>query len=541
MIKRYFFCVLSTLVVLGLAACSDDQKTPVELGNEQQILHMGNGDEPSDVDPHTTTGIPERNIQVALFEGLVGKDPETLDIVPAAAESWEVSEDGLTYRFQLRENARWSNGDPLTAEDFVWSWRRALLPALGNQYAYSLYSVRNAEAFNRGELDDFSEVGVSALGERELKVELTRPVPYFLELLDHHSMYPVHRATIEAHGREDQRGSRWSRPENFVGNGPFVLKRWVPNQVVVVARNPGYWDAESVHLNEIHFHPVQQPSTEERMYRAGQLHITNTLPEELIPRYRGQDHPALRSFPFYATYYYEFNTQKPPLDDVRVRQALAYSLNREQITDQLLQGGQTPAFHMTPPGAAGYEAEARVPYDPGRARALLAEAGYPGGQNFPSLTLLYNTMESHQRIAVVIQQMWKRELGIDINLRNQDWRVFLASKRSGEHDIARAGWVGDYYDPNTFLDLFVADGGNNDTGWSHARYDELIARAANADDEQQRLNYFQEAEAILMEEVPIIPIYFYYRNHLVAPSVQGWHSNAMDHYSYKGVRLEAQP
>lgn len=538
--KKLLSGLLVALVTAAfLSGCSGERQTAVQTGIAQQILHLGNGDEPSDIDPHVTTGMPEAHLQYALFEGLVTKNGKTLEPEPAVAESWTVSEDGKVYTFNIRQNARWSNGDEITAEDFVWSWQRALLPALGNQYAYSLNVIRNAEQFNRGEITDFSEVGVKALDKYRLQVELNHPVPYFLELLDHHSMYPVHRATIEKFGAADQRGTRWTRPENFIGNGGFVIKEWHTNKVFSVKKNPLYWDAENIHLNEIHFYPIQQSTTEERMYRAGQLHISKTVPSAKLEQYRKDNDPALRSFPFMATYYYLLNTTKPPLNDVRVRQALAYAIDREQITSKVTKGGQVPAYHFTPPFENGYRARSDITYDIEKAKQLLAEAGYPNGEGFPTITISYNTMEDHQKIAVVIQQMWKRALNINVNLRNQDWKVYLSTLRTMDYDIGRSGWVADYYDPNTFLDLFVTDGGNNKTGWSNSRYDELIALAANTVDEQQRLEYFQEAEALLVDEVPIIPLYNYSTNNLVHPAVKNWHNNRMDYYSYKHVYLEA--
>lgn len=532
---------LMALAAALLAGCSQEQGTPVERGNTEQVLHLGNGDEPADLDPHITTGMPERRLQLALFEPLVNKDMENLEIVPGVAESWDVSEDGQTYTFHLRDDARWSNGDPVTAEDFVWSWKRALLPALGNQYAYSLHVLENAEAFNRGEIEDFSEVGVEALDEHTLRVQLHSPVPYFLELLEHHSWYPVHRETVLAHGDIDTRGSAWTRPGNFVGNGPFRLSEWDPNRVVVVEKDPGYWDADTVRLQEIHFHPVQQPTAEERLFRAGQLHITQELPTDRIPHYREQAHPALRSFSIYATYYYEFNTDVEPLDDPRVRKALALAIDREKIVEEVLQGGQEPAYHYTPPGGPeGYEPQPQLSHNVERARGLLAEAGFADGEGFPRLTVLYNTMESHQRLAVVLQQMWKNNLNIDIRLRNQDWRVFLDSTRNGDFEIARAGWVADYHDPNTFLDMYVTDGGNNDTNWSNPAYDEAIEAASREQDGNRRAELLGHAETILLDEVPIAPIYFYARNRLVAPSVRNWHNNVMDHIMYKHVYLEPE-
>ncbi|WP_341938096.1 peptide ABC transporter substrate-binding protein [Marinimicrobium sp. C2-29] len=534
---------LLTALVLSLAliGCSNgdnDGETPVERGNREQILHMGNGDEPSDVDPHTTTGIPEYFIQKALFEGLVSKHPETLEVVPGVAERWDVSEDNRVFTFHLREDARWSNGDPVTAEDFVWSWERALMPALGNQYAYSLFVVENAEAYHRGEIEDFSEVGVKALDERTLEVTLANPTSYFLQLLDHHSMFPVHRDTVLAHGDMDERGTRWTRPENFVGNGAFTIEEWSPGRVFVVAKTDQYWDADQVELQEIHFHPIQQVTTEERMFRSGQLHVTNTMPTSKISVYREADHPALRLNPYLGTYFYLINTEREPYDDVRVRQALAYSIDRESIVENITQAGERPAYALTPPGTLGYTPEAQVPYDPELARELLAEAGYPGGEGMPKVEILYNTMEDHKKIALAIQQMWRRELNVDVTLRNQEWKVYLNSKRISDFDLARLGWIGDYVDPSTFLDLFITDGGNNNTGWGNEQYDELLRKAARSASREERYDYFQQAESILMEEVPLIPLYNYTTKRLVSPSVKGWYDNIMDYHPYKYLSLE---
>lgn len=534
---RYGWVLAVTLVLVS--GCSGERKTTVEIGNEQQLLHVNIGGEPADLDPHITVGVPENQIMRALFEGLTNKDPETLAIVPGVAESWHVSEDGLVYTFTLRPTARWSNGDEITAEDFAWSWQRALLPTLGNQYAYSYFAIKNAEQFNKGEIADFAQVGVRVLDKHTLQVELNNPTPYFLEQLAFKSMYPVHRATIEKFGSMDQRGTQWTRPGNFVGNGGFLLKSWAPNQVLVAQKNPMYWDAQRVRLNEIHFYPIQQAATDERMYRAGQLHIVNTLPPEKEAAYREAQDPAFRSFPVFSTYFYRLNTTRPPLNDVRVRKALAAAINRTLLTENVLRGGQLPAYTLTPPNSAGaYVPEAKISEDVGLARQWLAEAGYPDGKGFPTLTVIYNTLEQHQTIAVVIQQMWKEALNIDVNIRNEDWKVFLSSVRLKNFDIARAGWGGDYNDPNSFLDIHVTDGGNNGTGWSNPRYDELIKLAAVAKTQKERFAYFQEAEAILVDEMPVIPLYTNVRNRLVHPSVKNWYNNILDDYYFNDVYLE---
>ncbi len=526
-------------LALTLTSCSLDWETNVEAGNRDQILHYGNGDEPQEIDPHLTTGIPEFNIQKALFEGIVDKHPSNLSIQPGVAESWEISEDQLIYTFFFRENARWSNGDPVTAHDFVYSWERALRPELGSLYSYMFTYIKNADSFFRAEIDDFSEVGVKALDDRTLQIELNAPTPFFLQLLDHHSYYPVHPPTIEKFGGMIKRGSQWSRPGNFVGNGSFVLKEWKLNRILTVEKSPTYWDADKVRLKEIHFYPISNRSTEERMFRAGQLHITNRVPNEKIALYRETDPGSLNITPYLGTYFYRFNTRVKPLDDVRIRRALSMSINRPQIVENVTKGGQLPAYNLTPPNTNGFTAEARVEYDVETAKTLLAEAGYPDGEGFPKLEIIYNTDESHRMVAIAIQQMWKKALNIDITLANQDWQVYLDSETRGNYQISRAAWIGDYLDPNNFIDMFLTDGGNNRTGWGNAEYDRLVAAAAVAVTKEERFRFFQENERILLRESPITPIYTYTRVFLIKSSVKGWDENILDQHPYKYVYLQA--
>ncbi len=538
-LKILWLSLLLASVTALLTACGNGENN-VTTGNRDGIMHWGNGTDPQELDPHIVTGVPEHHILTALLEGLVLKDPATLEPIPGVAKRWEISEDGRTYTFYLRENARWSNGDPVTAEDFVWSWWRALQPALGNQYAYMYFPIKNAEAYLKREIDDFDQVGVKAVDDFTLQVELNNPTPYFLQLLDHYSMFPVHRATIEKFGKPDQRGSLWTRPGNFVGNGPFQLKEWKLNKLVAVERNPHYWDASTVKLNQIHFHPTENVTTEERMFRAGQLHHTASIPIDKVAVYQRNNPALLHAEPYLGNYFYRFNINKPHLSDKRVRRALAMAIDRQQIVDHVTKGGEVPADTFTPPNTLGYSALPGFEFNPEKARQLMAEAGYPNGEGFPVTELLYNTSEGHRKIAVAIQQMWYKYLGVNITLNNQDWKVYLNSVDSGDYSIARAGWIGDYVDPNTFLDMWVTDGGNNRTGWSNPRYDELVLKLApRAQDRDSRYALLREAEAILLDEMPVIPIYIYTSKSLVHPSVRGLQPNILDYTLYKNVWLDA--
>ncbi|WP_084128160.1 peptide ABC transporter substrate-binding protein [Cellvibrio mixtus] len=532
-IRWLMICVMAAGLLSG---CGKSQKL-VDIGNEQQILHIANGDEISDLDPQVTTGMPESRVQAALFEGLVARDPKTLKVVPGVAERWDISEDGTKYRFYIRENAKWSNGDDLTANDFVQSWRRSFLPALGNQYATSLYVVKNGQAFHEGKIG-FEDVGVKAFDKKILDVELIAPTPYFLQLLAHHSAFALHIPTIEKFGAIDERGTKWTRPENFVGNGPFIPVEWIPTKYIAVKRNPYYWDAANVKLNEIRFYPIPKYTVEERMFRAGQLHITYYLPRDKLEYYKAKNDGVLRSFQNFATYFYRFNTTIKPLNDLRVRKALAYSVNRHQIVEYVTKFGQKPAYALTAPDPNSYVPEAKMPYDPDLARKLLAEAGFPEGKGFPTLTIAFNTNDEHRNVAMAIQQMWKKELGIEVSLENVEWKVFLDRERQMDYEIDRASWVGDYLDPFTFLEMFTTGNGNNKTGFASTEYDSLIRASALEADPEQRMFYFQKADKILVDEVPILPLYTYHWNRLVSKSVKNWYDNPMDYYSFKQIYLE---
>lgn len=526
------------LVFISLIGCSGGENN-VTTGNRDGILHWGNGTDPQELDPHIITGIPEHHILTALLEGLVAKDPATLEPIPAVAKSCNISSDGKTYTFQLRHNAVWSNGDPVTSHDFAWSWWRALQPALGNQYAYMLFPIKNSEAYAKGEIDDFSKVGVKVIDDYTLEVELNNATPYFLQLLDHYSMFPVHRPTIEKFGKPDERGSLWTRPGNFVGNGPFTLKEWKLFKRVDVVKNPQYWDADKVKLNGIRFHPIENVTTEERMFRSGQLHHTASIPIDKVATYKKDKPHLLHTYPYLGNYFYRINTTLPHLKDKRVRQALAMSINSKQLTEQVTKGGEVPAYTFTPPDTLGYTAKSAFEFNPEKAKQLLADAGFPNGEGFPVTELLYNTSEGHRKIAVAIQQMWNQYLGVNIILNNQDWKVYLDSVNNGDYTIARAGWIGDYVDPNTFLDMWVKDGGNNRTGWSNPRYDELILKLApKTADRNLRYQLMAEAEAILLEDMPIIPIYIYNSKSLVHPSLKGLQPNILNYVLYKNLSLD---
>ncbi len=530
--------VLAPLFISFVFLGCGKRETQVESGIRDGILHVGNGTEPQDIDPQTVTGVPEHNIITAVLEGLVSEDPVDLHPVPGVAERWEISDDRRVYTFYFRDNAKWSNGDPVTATDFVLSYKRILTPTLASEYANMLHYVVNAREFNTGELTDFSRVGFKALDERTLEITLVDPTPFFLNLINHYSWYPVHIPTVEKFGGLDRKGTRWTLPENFVGNGPFNLKDWRMSQMIIVEKSDTYWDRENVSLNQVRYYPIESQDTEERMFRTGQLHYTNSIPLSKIDVYKAENPDLIHIDPYLGTYFLRVNVTVAPFDDGRVRRALALAINRESIVTNVTKGGQIPAYNFTPPGTAGYTARARLAGDLETAKQLLSDAGYPEGEGFPRMELLYNTSESHRVLAEALQQMWKKRLGIDVSLVNQEWKVYLDSQDTLDYQVCRGGWIGDFVDPHTFLELFVTDGGNNDTGWSNPRYDELLGQALKAPDDVARFEIYQEMEAILMEELPVIPIYFYTRVNLRRPSVKGFYPTILDHHPYQDIFLE---
>jgi oligopeptide transport system substrate-binding protein len=521
-----------------------------------------NGTEPRTLDPGLMTGEPESRIANELFEGLTRREARSLQPAPGVAERWEVSEDSRVYTFHLRADARWSDGSPVTAHDFAYAWRRLVDPATGSEYAYLLHGLRGARAFHAGDPEARRrfgvDVGVIARGDLTLVVELEAPIAWFLELTSHFSAYPVPRRVVEAHPRD------WFLPGRIVSNGPFVLAGWRVGDRIRLARNPHYWGRDAVALATVDALPVESPTTALNLFLRGDVDwVPRLYPDELVDVLRERD--DFYHGPGLSVYYFRLNTRRPPLDDPRVRQAIGLAIDRREITDLVLRLGQIPATAIVPPGMPGYRSPGSgMGFDVARARALLAEAGHAGGRGIRPIGILYNTHETHKKIAEVIADQLRRNLGIDVSAYNQEWQSYLASMRAGDYDIGRAGWIGDYLDPNTFLDIWITDGGNNQTGWGDPAYDALIAAAADpaaasrdpdrllalaveradaaaafaaaAEADAQggaargealaklRLELLRQAEAILIQRgFPVVPIYFYVVSGLVSPDVTGFY------------------
>jgi oligopeptide transport system substrate-binding protein len=530
------FCVLSCLFVASQPGCKK-RETDVERGIREQVLHRGLSADLASFDPHLISGLPEINVASALFEGLVGEHPETGAPVPAVAERWETSADGLVWTFHLRANARWSNGEPVTAHDFVASIRRVLTKSLTADNAAMLFVLANAEAWYQGGVNDFAQVGAQAPDDRTLRLTLAHPAPYLPSLLTHPIWYPVHLPTLEKNGGSTIRDTRWTEPATMLGNGPFVLKVNRRSEVIIADKSPTYWDAASVRLNSIHFHPAADVDGEERAFRAGQLHITEALPVAKVESYRRDQPGMLRISPFLDTYFYRLNTTRPGLDNPLVRRALSLAIDRRVITEKITRGGQQPAAAFTPPGTGGYTPPTVLRADLVEAKHLLAEAGYPEGRGLPPLEIMINTSGNHRVIAEAVQQMW-RQLGVQVAVNNMEMASLFAKRRALDYSVMRAEWVADFADPKSFLDVFRGGSNNNHTGWSSLAYDAALHAADRTADPAARHALLKQAETVLLDELPIIPIYHFTTVRLVHPAVRGWHPLPLDRHPYKHVWLE---
>lgn len=652
MVRKYF-PLLILLALLGAVVWA------VSMGTLPRAdFVFNNGAEIKTMDPAQATGSPEGRVINALFEGLLRSmpagEPDELGRIPmkpvarGMADRFTVTADGTVYRFHIREDARWTNGDPVTATDFAWSWMRFLHPETASEYNYQLFYVRGAEKFNTVQLAvgdkveveladrktpelfprgtirrgilrdlilpaadtadrdnqeveaaddveaisgkaifivefqnessstaatetiayavsadgslagidelkqtytgnfplsdiqpckhvlyDFNEVGIRVLSPQELEVTLNSATAFFPELVAFYPLHPVHRGCVEQYGAR-----RFTKAEHIVSNGPFRLIERRIRDRIRLTKNEQYWNAAEVELESIDVMSIQSETTSLNMYLTGQLDWDTTPPNTMIPILKKRD--DFVSTPFLASYFYRVNTEKPPLNNPLVRRALNLAIDKRSIVDNVVKGGQSPASSFVPPGMNGYEGYRGSGHNVKLARQLLAEAGYPNGKGLPQIEILYNTADSHRDIAEVIQQDWKKNLGINVVLRNLEWGSFLDSLRTGDYMVARSGWIGDYPDPNTFLDMFVTGGPNNQTNWGNAIYDNNIKLAKSEPDPAVRMQLFVEAETILMEEQAIMPIYFYVSKNMVQPRIEGFHANLQDIHPLHLIKIRRE-
>ncbi len=606
--------ILAVLLLAGSVALDRARLPPADFtfGNETEVQSL---------DPAVVTGQPEGRIIWAVFECLCNRNPEDQSAEPGVAESWEVSKDGRTYTWRLRKDARWSNGESVTAHDFSYSFRRFLDPTTVALYAQAMWYVVGAERYNQGAVGlrvgdpvevelmerpegarpfargkvlkgtlrgfdrdpaaadvevpdedfakrhglvvevggkerrfrqegstmpsdryelckqvllDFSEVGIRVEDDYTLVTELKEPTPYWPELMSFYPMAPVNQSCVEEFG-----WPAWTYPENIVSNGPYQVEFRRLRDRIRLRKSDTYWNRDAVRLDVVDALCVDSPTTAFNMYETGQLDWLTKAPP-LIARELAKQEPPRDDFcpgTQLATYFYAFNLTRKPFNDVRVRKALALAIDRQQIVDTA-GSGEAPARSITPPGMAGYEPPLCAARDVESARALLAEAGYPSGSGFPRIEILYNTEESHRTIAELVRKQWQEGLGIEVRTRNQEWGTFLNSTHQLQFDVCRRAWIGDYIDPNTFLDMWVTGGGNNETGYSNPDYDKLIGEAGKETDAQKRLDLLLKAERILMDELPIVPIYYYNSRNLVRPYVRGFYNNLQDSHPLQKLWID---
>ncbi|NIF60581.1 oligopeptide ABC transporter substrate-binding protein OppA [Enterobacter sp. Ap-916] len=521
-----------SLVALGLlsaisSAWAADVPPGTELAAKQELVR-NNGSEPASLDPHKVESDVESNIIGDFFDGLIRVKNDG-SIEPHLAEKWD-NQDNKVWTFHLRPGIKWSNGEPITAQDVVWSWKRLVDPKTGSPYATypGTMHIENANDIAEGK-KPVDSLGVKALDANTVQVTLDQPTSAFLLMLGHTSMVPVSEAAVEKFG------DKWTQPANFVSSGPYKLSQWVVNEKVVGERNKQYWDDAHTVINKVTYLPVTSGTADINRYKAGEIDITYTVPETLFASLKKAIPDQVHITPYLSTYYYEFNTTKAPFNDPRVRLALNLALDKDIIAGKVLGQGQKPAWLVSQPKIGGitlkpaeygsWSHDKRV----AEAKKLLAEAGF--NESHPlQFNLLYNTSESHQRIAIAASSMWKKNIGVEAKLQNQEWKTMLDTKRTGNYDLVRYGWIADYDDAATYLNNFRTGDSQNSSKYSNPAYDEIIAKASQATTQEERAKYYQQAEDILAKDVPTIPVYHYVKVQLVKPYVGGYAPSTLGKY-----------
>ncbi len=523
------------VAAISLTGCS-----PTEPPADLTII---NGVEPQSLDPAIITGQADGRVVQGLFEGLTRLNAKTARAEPAMAKKWEITPDGKTYTFHLRTNLMWSTGEPITTADIVYSWMRALEPATASEYAGQLYYLKNGEAYNTGKIKDPAQVGVHALDPYTLRVELEHPTPFFLDLCAFETLTVVPRQTIEKYQ------DRWLFAKPLPCSGAYKLGAWRINDKIRLIKNTNYWDAANTQSGIIDMLPVGSPDAALNLYIHGQADVVwdkSLVPTDLIDLLLKR--PDFHAFTYLGTYFIRFNVTKKPFDDPRVRRALGMAIDRERIVNKITRAGEQPAYSLVPPGTANYTSLTVTNYDVALAKKLMAEAGYPDGKGFPTFEYLFDAPAGgggkiHQDIAVEMQQMWHDNLGIQMNMRQLEWKVYLSAENQLDYEVSRSSWIGDYNDPNTFLTMFTSDDGNNHTGWKNANYDALIQAANEEPDQQRRAQIFLKAEKLLVDEdAPICPLFYYVGiNYFDTNRIKGIYQNLLDEHPLQNIKKIKAP
>lgn len=522
---------------LGTQAFAADVPAGVQLAEKQDLVR-NNGSEPQSLDPHKVEGVPEANIIRDLMEGITLESPDGT-VLPGSATSWE-NKDFKVWTFKIREDAKWSNGDPVTAQDFVYSWRRLADPNTASPYAsYLQYAhIANIDDVIAGKKKP-EELGIKALDDKTLEITLTEEVPYIPKLLAHNSMSPVHPASVEKFGE------KWTQPGNYVSNGAYKLKNWVVNEKIELERNPNYWDNKKTVINNIRFLPISSEVTDVNRYRSGEIDMTyNNLPIELFQKLKKEIPDELRISPYMCTYYYEINNEKAPFNNPKVREALKLGLDRDIMVNKVKAQGDTPAYGFTPPFTDGMSAKEPEWFSGmtqaqrnEKARKLLEEAGYTK-DNPLKFNLLYNTSDLHKKMAIAAASIWKKNIGVDVQLENQEWKTFLDTRHQGTYDIARAGWCADYNEPSSFLNMMLSYSSSNTPHYKNTDFDKLMKQSLQVKTDEERAKIYQQAETVLDNDSAIVPVYYYVSTRLVKPYVGGYSGkDPLDHLHTKDLYL----
>ncbi|MFD2262564.1 peptide ABC transporter substrate-binding protein [Lacibacterium aquatile] len=509
--------------------------------NAESVLRVANFGEPDTLDPQNMSGTWENRISGDMFLGLTTEAADG-KVIPGAATDWKISEDGLTYTFKIRDNLNWSDGVPVTADDFVFSYRRILDPKQAAKYASLLYTIKGAEEINSGKETDFLKLGAKAIDSKTLEVTLKEPAPYFLQQLTHYTAFPLPKHVVEKHGKE------WVKSGNMVSNGPYMLQSHTPNDTVVLVKNPKFYEAAKVKIDKVVFYAADDRSEMEKRYRAGEIDIVTDINTQQLDRLK-KDYPnELKISAYLGNYYYVFNTAKGVTADPKVRQALTMAMDREILTEKVSKAGEIPAYGIVPPGIDNYSAGNAEPawkklskdQRLAEAKKLLAEAGYTAEKPL-KITLSYNTSESHKALAVAVQAMWKQSLGVQAELTNADTKTHYNNLRDGTFDVARAGWIADYNDPQNFLYLFETRTGSNNYGkFSNAEYDKLMVDAGKEVDLKKRAQILKKAEQIAIDGYAWSPMYYYVSKNIVSPRVKGFVANTKDTHRTRWMEIAAK-
>ncbi|MBA0215888.1 oligopeptide ABC transporter substrate-binding protein OppA [Pectobacterium brasiliense] len=518
--KRVAAAIIAALSsTMAVSAFAATVPAGVQLAEKQELVR-NNGAEVSSLDPHKIEGVPESNVSRDLLEGLVISDVNG-KTSPGVAESWD-NKDFKVWTFHLRKDAKWSNGEPVTAQDFVYSWQRLADPKTASPYAsYLQYGhLLNIDDIIAGKKSP-DTLGVKAIDDHTFEVTLSEAVPYFYKLPVYVAMSPVNKAAIEKFGE------KWTQPQNWVGNGAYKLKDWVVNEKIVLERNPQYWDNAHTVINQVTYLPIASEVTDVNRYRSGEIDMTyNQLPIELFQKLKKEIPNEVKVDPYLCTYYYEINNQKPPFNDVRVRTALRLGLSQDILTNKVKNQGDIPAYGFVPPYIDGFNAQTPEWFTwsqekrNAEAKKLLAEAGYTADKPL-TFNLLYNSSDLHKKMAIAASSIWKQNIGVEVKLENQEWKTFLNSRQQGTHDLARGGWCADYNEPSTFLNSMLSDSSNNKAHYKSKEFDALVAKSLQVKTEEERAVVYQQAEALLNKDVVIVPVYYYANTRLVKPYVGG--------------------